>query len=112
MTSKSVRLEVVPEVYPLKEPFRITGRTEWNAEMVTVTLRQGHLSGRGEAAGVYYRREEDIQSLVAQIEAVRREIESGITRASLQELLPAGGARNAIDCALWDLEAKQRGIPA
>jgi L-Ala-D/L-Glu epimerase len=105
-------VDVIPEVYPLKEPFRITGRTEFNAEMVTVTLRQGDLCGRGEAAGVYYRDGEDVSGLIAQIKAVRREIEGGISRQSLQELMPAGGARNALDCALWDLEAKQRQAPA
>lgn len=109
--NKVLELEVIPEVYPLKEPFRITGRTEYNAEMVTVTLRQGTLTGRGEAAGVYYRDGEDIPSLIAQIESIRSRIEAGISRESLQALLPAGGARNAIDCALWDLEAKQKRIP-
>jgi len=112
MSGNALDLQVVPEVYPLKEPFRISGRTELTAEMVVVTLRQGHLAGRGEAAGVYYRQGEDIRGLLAQIEGVRRQIENGINRASLQKLLPPGGARNAIDCALWDLEAKQRRMPA
>jgi len=112
VSGSALELKVVSEVYPLKEPFRITGRTELNAAMVVVTLQQGHLCGKGEAAGVYYRHGEDIRELIAQIEGIRQAIEGGINRAALQELLPPGGARNAIDCALWDLEAKQRRIPA
>jgi L-alanine-DL-glutamate epimerase-like enolase superfamily enzyme len=112
MSSSALGLEVAIEEYPLKEPFRITGHTMVTAEVVTVTLTRGGLFGRGEASGVYYRDGEDIPGIVKQIEAVRRQVESGISRASLQALLPAGGARNAIDCALWDLEAKQTRTPA
>jgi L-alanine-DL-glutamate epimerase-like enolase superfamily enzyme len=112
MSSNVLGLEVAIEEFPLKEPFRITGHTMVTAEVVTVTLTRGGLFGRGEASGVYYRDGEDIPGIVKQIEAVRRQIESGISRTSLQELLPAGGARNAIDCALWDLEAKQAHTPA
>jgi L-alanine-DL-glutamate epimerase-like enolase superfamily enzyme len=69
--------------------------------------REGHV-GRGEAAGVYYFKE-DPDSMVRQIEGVRGAIEAGIDRQALQKMLPAGGARNALDCALWDLEAKSSG---
>ena len=109
----SVRvLKVAVEQYPLKEPFRITGHELLAAEVVTVTLMEGGLAGRGEASGVYYRDGEDIAGIVKRIEAIRRELERGIDRASLQELIPAGGARNAVDCALWDLEAKLTRTPA
>ncbi len=106
-----VRLRAAIETFPLKEPFHITGYTAEKTEVVTVTLRTGDHTGRGEASGVYYRRGEDVQSVCKQIESVRGAIEAGITRESLQQLLPHGGARNAIDCALWDLDAKLTGRP-
>ncbi len=104
-------LDVRTEQWPFKEPFRISGYTFTDANVVVVTLRNGGAVGQGEAAGVYYRKETP-QTLMAQIEAVRPQLEAGISRDALRELLPAGGARNAVDCALWDLEAKQSGVPA
>jgi L-Ala-D/L-Glu epimerase len=112
MTSRLRSLKVEIEEFPLKEPFRITGHTLLTAELVTVTLMQNGLTGRGEASGVYYREGEDIPGIVRQIEAARAHIETGIDRNSLQKLLPVGGARNALDCALWDLEAKLTRTPA
>lgn len=112
MNSGRLTLRVSIEKYLLKEPFRITGQTMVDTELVIVILeRNGHL-GRGEASGVHYRAGDDVPGMVSRIEAVRTQIEAGITRESLQELLPTGGARNAIDCALWDLEAKETGRPA
>ncbi|HEX2594377.1 MAG TPA: dipeptide epimerase, partial [Rhizomicrobium sp.] len=64
-----------------------------------------------EAAGVYYH-QEDPRGMRGQMEEVRAAIEAGPSRATLREILPPGGARNAIDCALWDLEAKEQGTPA
>jgi L-Ala-D/L-Glu epimerase len=108
----SLTLRVAVEKFPLKEPFHITGYTMVDAEVVTVELEQdGHI-GRGEASGVYYRKFDDVASNARQIEAVRPRIEVGIDRESLQHLLPTGGARNAVDCALWDLEAKRTGLSA
>ncbi|MGN6516227.1 MAG: dipeptide epimerase [Rhizomicrobium sp.] len=104
-------LDVRTESWPFKEPFRISGYTFTKAEIVVVTLKHDGAVGMGEAAGVYYR-EETPQSMAAQIQAVRSHVEAGITREGLRELLPAGGARNAVDCALWDLEAKLTGVPA
>jgi L-alanine-DL-glutamate epimerase-like enolase superfamily enzyme len=102
-------LHVGTETWPLKTPFRIAGHT-WDAlEVLIVTLtREGHV-GRGEAAGVYYKNDTPPQML-KQICSVQRRIEAGIDRESLQALLPPGGARNALDCALWDLEAKLAGL--
>jgi L-alanine-DL-glutamate epimerase-like enolase superfamily enzyme len=68
--------------------------------------------GRGEAAGIYYRPGEDVHSGALKIAAVRSEIEAGVSRADLQRLLPAGTARNAVDCALWDLDAQRTGRSA
>src|SRR5579863_8391542 len=112
MNTGTLTLDVTVEKYPLKQPFRITGYTIVDSEVVTVTLQRGSHRGRGEASGVYYRAGDDIPGVVEQIEAVRPRIEAGITRESLQDLLPTGGARNAVDCALWDLEAKERGRSA
>jgi L-Ala-D/L-Glu epimerase len=105
-----LRLHAEIERWPLVEPFRITGYTWEVAELVLVVLEwNGHV-GQGEAAGVYYKGE-TAASMIRQIEAVRTQIEAGITRQALQSLLPRGGARNAVDCALWDLEAKLTGRP-
>jgi L-alanine-DL-glutamate epimerase-like enolase superfamily enzyme len=104
-------LDVRTEQWPLKEPFRISGYTFTDAHPIVVTLKSGGAVGQGEAAGVYYRKETP-QSMMAQIKAVRPQIEAGISRDALRELLPTGGARNAVDCALWDLQAKQSGVPA
>jgi len=89
-------------------PFRITGRV-WEAfESVVVELADGAFAGRGEAMGVFYL-DETATGMAEQIETVADRIRAGIDRAALQELLPPGGARNAVDCALWDLEAKSSG---
>ncbi|PEQ14335.1 dipeptide epimerase [Novosphingobium sp. PC22D] len=95
--------------FALSRPFRIARGVKTAAEVVTVTLAQGGLVGRGEAVP-YARYGESIESALAQIEAVRAAIEAGADRAALAALLPAGAARNALDCALWDLEAKVDGI--
>ena len=93
---------------PLERPFAITGHTFTNLEAVVVTLtKEGHV-GRGEGDGVYYLGESQ-GTMLQELEDVRSRVESGITREELQDLMPAGGARNALDCALWDLEAKTSG---
>jgi L-alanine-DL-glutamate epimerase-like enolase superfamily enzyme len=97
------------EKFPLKEPFHITGHTMTDAEVLIVELEENGLVGRGEASGVYYRQSDSPQENAKRIEAVRGRVEAGIDRETLQALLPSGGARNALDCALWDLEAKSTG---
>jgi L-Ala-D/L-Glu epimerase / N-acetyl-D-glutamate racemase len=106
-----IALRVEIEKWPFKAPFRITGHTFVDLDVVVVRLEQDGMVGRGEAAGVYYLNDHT-PGMVRQIEAVRASIEAGIDRESLQRILPAGGARNAVDCALWDLEAKLTGRPA
>jgi L-Ala-D/L-Glu epimerase len=94
----------------LATPFRISGYTFTEGSVALVTLSaDGHV-GRGEANGVYYFKDDPV-AFCATIEAQREAIERGITRAELAQLLPAGGARNALDCALWDLEARRTGRP-
>lgn len=91
--------------YPLKEPFAITGYTFTDASTVQVTIeKDGHV-GRGEANGIYYENETP-ESMAAQIEEV---IHSQLAHEEVDELLPRGGARNALDCAFWDLRCKQQG---
>jgi L-alanine-DL-glutamate epimerase-like enolase superfamily enzyme len=104
----SMQLQVSTKIWPLREPFVISRGSQSTAEVVVVHLREGRLIGRGEAAGVDYHGE-TLDTLCAQVESVRREVERGISRRELLSILPAGGARNAIDAALWDLEAKRSG---
>ena len=94
--------------WPFASAFRIAYRTQTVAETVWVELSEGGLTGRGEGLCVSYHGE-TIDSMLAQLEAVKKDLIKGVSRAELQELLPAGGARNAVDCALWDLEAKRAG---
>lgn len=105
-----MELALQTESWPYREPFRITDYVFTAAQVVVVTLRDGNLVARGEANGVYYH-DETPERMIGQIEAVRDRIESGIDRESLRGLLPPGGARNALDCALWDMEAQRAGIP-
>jgi L-alanine-DL-glutamate epimerase-like enolase superfamily enzyme len=98
------------EKRPMKAPLHITGYTFSEFDALAVSLGENGMTGRSEAQGVYYH-DETAVSMLAQVEALRDTIERGITRAELLECLPPGGARNALDCALWDLEAKRSGTP-
>lgn len=91
--------------FPLARPFRISRGTKTAADVVAVSVRAGDAIGRGEAVP-YPRYGETIEGTLAAIEQVRPMIERGADRAELLDLLPAGAARNAVDCALWDLEAR------
>jgi len=94
------------DCFPLIRPFRIARGTKTAADVVTVTIGEGDLIGRGEAVP-YPRYGETIEGTLAAIELARPLIERGGGRSELLEALPAGAARNAIDCALWDLEARR-----
>jgi len=89
----------------LKEPFSITGHTFTEVKLLFVEIKQGGYTGRGEASGVYYL-DETGSSMLAQVKHVKQALENGADRHAIDKLLSAGGARNAIDCALWDLECK------
>jgi L-alanine-DL-glutamate epimerase-like enolase superfamily enzyme len=93
------------EPWEFKSPFRITGYTFATAQLLHVVIRQNGAAGSGEAAGIYYVGETG-ESMLAQVAAVKHALEQGAGRSELRSLLPPGGARNAIDCALWDLQAK------
>ena len=109
--SVPVRLELHNEPLPLAAPFRISGHVFHDMPATVVTLRHGEHTGRGEAAGVYYR-DDAPPAMLATLESLRGRIEAGIDREQLRSLLPPGGARNALDLALWDLEAACTGTPA
>ena len=102
-----MRLHVYTESWELISPFEITNHIWRQVDCVMVELTAGGYTGRAEAQGVYYL-DETPETMISQIEAVRAEIEAGISFNDLQVLLPAGGARNAVDCALWDLHCKQQ----
>ena len=106
MLSLSAAIEKVR----LAKPFRISGYVFDDSDLLVVTLREGGHEGRGEASGVYYLGD-DAAHMLAEVERVRASIEAGVSREELRALLPPGGARNAIDCALWELEAKRSGTP-
>ncbi len=111
MPAAPLSLEIAIQSWPLHRPFRITGHVFDQLDLLVCTLSRKGVSGRGEATGVYYH-DETAAGLAEQIEAVRSDIEAGIDWAALQDLLPAGGARNAVDCALWALESHESGQPA
>ena len=94
----------------MREPFRISGYLFTSMPSVVATLAENGIMGRGEAAGVYYL-DDDPDHMAREIERVRPAIEDGADLAELQTLLPAGGARNALDCALWELESLRTGQP-
>lgn len=96
------------ESWPLLEPFVITGHTWTHCDVLLISITENGLTGRGEASGVYYL-DETAESMYQQVHGIQQKLEQSISREQLQSLLPAGGARNAIDCALWDLEAKKSG---
>jgi L-alanine-DL-glutamate epimerase-like enolase superfamily enzyme len=108
-------LHVRTERWPLAAAFVISRGSKTETEVLVAEIAEageGRRSrGRGEAVP-YARYGETVQSVLGQIEAVGPAIEAGADRAALQGLLPAGAARNALDCALWDLDAKRAGVRA
>jgi L-Ala-D/L-Glu epimerase len=94
--------------FALTHPFRIARGVKTAADVITVTIRESDAIGRGEGAP-YPRYGESVESALAAIEAARPLIERGTGRESLRAAMPAGAARNALDCALWDLEARLSG---
>ena len=101
-------LAVRIERWPLARPFTISRGSKTEAVVVTVELESDGRCGRGEAVP-YARYGETPEGVVAAIEAARPALHAGLNRAALQAAMPAGAARNALDCAFWDLEAKETG---
>ncbi len=106
----AVCVDIRNELLRLAKPFRISGHVFRDSPVTVVTLSHGPHEGRGEGAGVYYLHDEPADML-ATLELHREVIESGLSREELRALLPPGGARNALDCALWELEASRAGVP-
>lgn len=95
--------------WPLTKPFRISRGVHHHIDVLWCQISDGEHVGRGEAAGVPYQGE-TLDLMQQAIEDAAGAIADGASREELLELLPAGGARNAVDCALWDLEAKRSGV--
>ena len=103
MTDRN-QISIKAEVWPLRQHFTIARGAKQMAETICVEIAHGKHIGRGEAVP-YARYGETLENVTALI----AELPDGIGRATLQDVMPAGAARNAVDCALWDLEAKQTG---
>ncbi len=101
-------ITVEPRNWLLRKPFKISRGEKTHSETLVCRISDGTHTGSGEAAGVSYKGE-TVDTIRAQIEALLPQITAGISRDELQQLMSPGGARNAVDCALWDLEAKQSG---
>jgi L-alanine-DL-glutamate epimerase-like enolase superfamily enzyme len=114
--ARGITLEVAVERWPIAGRFTIARGSRTEAVVVVVTLRAAGAVGRGECVP-YARYGESVESVVAQIESQRAALAAaaasdlGAVRDALQRALPAGAARNALDCAAWDLEAKWSGVP-
>ncbi len=104
-------LTVAERRFRLAQAFTISRGSRTEARVVEVRLEADGAAGQGECVP-YARYGETVESVIAAVEGVRGAVEGGLSRAALQEALPAGAARNALDCALWDLEAKRTGRPA
>jgi L-alanine-DL-glutamate epimerase-like enolase superfamily enzyme len=103
-------LEATVEHWPIAGTFTISRGSRTEAIVVVAKISDGAITGLGECVP-YARYGESIESVVAQIAGVADAIADGASRIDLLKLLPAGAARNAVDCALWDLEAKRSGQP-
>lgn len=99
------------ERWPTRGAFTIARGSKTEAAVIVVELADGAARGRGEAVP-YARYGETLDGALAQIEGLRPALEAGCDADALQDLIGPGAARNAIDCALWDLRAKQTGVPA
>lgn len=102
------QLAVAVERWPISGGFTIARGAKHEAVVVVAAISDGTHIGRGECVP-YERYGESVEGTVAAIEACAPEIANGLSRTGLLELLPPGAARNALDCALWDIEAKRSG---
>ncbi|ANK72566.1 N-acetyl-D-Glu racemase DgcA [Ensifer adhaerens] len=103
----SLSLDATVEHFPIAGTFTISRGSKTTASVVTCRIGDGVHTGSGECVP-YGRYGETIDTVLAEIAAIRHHIEAGLSRADLQRAMKPGAARNAVDCALWDLEAKQK----
>ena len=106
----AVSLFIHLEKWPIAGKFAISRGAKTTAEVVVAELADGPHRGRGECVP-YARYGETVEAVAAAIQAMREPLAGGLGRMGLQERMPAGAARNALDCAFWDLEAKRTGTP-
>ena len=103
-----MQVNLVDESWLIEGSFTISRGSRTHANVVVVELQQGEHIGRGECVP-YARYDESIESVIAELAALKEQIAAGLTRQEMQSLLPAGAARNALDCAYWDLACKKSG---
>lgn len=106
---RDISIEV--EAWPIAGAFTISRGSKTQADVITVTIRDGDHVGRGECVP-YGRYGETLKDVAASIKSMGKALAEGMTRQELQRAMARGAGRNAVDCALWDLEAKQAGRPA
>ena len=105
---RPLTLSIAAERWPIAGSFTISRGAKTEAAVVVATLADGDHRGRGECTP-YARYKESVDSVTAEIEALRERLAGGMTRMELQTAMAPGAARNALDCAFWDLEAKRAG---
>ncbi|MFA0526182.1 N-acetyl-D-Glu racemase DgcA [Vibrio sp. 10N.222.52.C3] len=103
-----MKLSISERSWPIRGSFTISRGSKTHADTVVVEIEHEGVVGRGECVP-YARYDESLQSVKAEITAIADQIEAGMTRQQLQEILPSAAARNAVDCAMWDLECKLKG---
>ena len=107
----TMELQVTVEQFPIAGTFTISRGSRTEITVVKVALTQNGATGQGECVP-YPRYGESVDGVADAIRSVASDLRAGLSRQALQSLMKAGAARNAVDCALWDLEAKTSGIPA
>ena len=106
-----MKISATKEVWALKESFTISRGTKSHIESVVVTVDDGHTTGVGESIP-YPRYDQNADQTVAAVLDIGQRYPNGVTRQTINDELPADSARNALDCALWDFEAKKSNTPA
>lgn len=101
------KVEIFQEKFALREAFTISRGSKTEAQVISVRITDGSHSGRGECVP-YARYGETAKSVMEQVQTISPQVMSGLTRSELQTSMPPGAARNALDCAMWDLSAKQQ----
>jgi len=105
-----MKLHASIERWPVAGAFTISRGAKTHVDVVVAEILDGDRVGRGEGTAIYYH-SESAGSVLAQVQDQADALAHGLTRQELQARLPRGAARNALDCALWDLEAKRSGMP-